>query len=139
MNEEQPINVQVRVAGRNGWISVFTGESRGKALERILPSLNARGYRVAFVIEDKFSFLRGLLNIVLAIVTLGFYWQSSELIIIGERIDMAEQKAEAGLLGTEKPDGDDQQAQDAENPDGDDQQAQDAENPDSGVSEDTST
>ena len=59
MNDEQPINVQVRVAGRNGWISIFTGESRGQALERILPSLNARGYRVAFVIEDKFSFLRG--------------------------------------------------------------------------------
>ena len=126
VNDEQPINIQVRVAGRNGWISVFAGESRGKALERILPGLNARGYRVAFVIEDKFSFLRGLLNIVLAIVTLGFYWQSSELIIIGERVDTPEQKAEAVLSDTDKTDGDDSQAQDAENPD-------------SGVSEDTST
>ncbi len=79
-------NIQLRVAGRGGWISMFQGESQGRALERMLPMLNRDGYRVAFIVPDKFNFLKKVLNILILIMTLGFYSQTEGLIIIGEKI-----------------------------------------------------
>ncbi len=53
----------------------------------MLPRLNADGYRVAFVIPDKFSFGKTLLTILVAVCTLGIYWRGQGVLVIGERID----------------------------------------------------
>ncbi len=80
----KPVNIQHRVESRAGWIAWFSGESQGRALERALPELNALGYKVAFVIPDRWNPFRFLLNSLLFIVTLGFYAKSQNLLIIGE-------------------------------------------------------
>ncbi len=87
MLQSKPVNIQMRVSGRGGWIPAFMGESRGKSLERVLPELNDQGYRVAFVVDDRFNFFKIIINLLLAILTLGFYYQVPGLLIIGERID----------------------------------------------------
>ena len=84
---DRPLNVQMRVASRGGWLVIFQGESQGRALERVLPELEHDGYRVAFIVPDSFSLGKKLLNLLLAIVTLGFYYQVEGLLIIGERVD----------------------------------------------------
>ena len=83
----RPLNVQTRVASRGGWLAIFQGESQGRALERVLPELEQDGYRVAFIIPDSFSLGKKLLNLLLAVVTLGFFYQVEGLLIIGERVD----------------------------------------------------
>ena len=85
MNRDQ-INTQRRASGRGGWIPLFSGESRGRAVQRAVSDINDEGYRVVFIIEDKPSFLWMLLNLGVAIVTLGFYWRSPGMLIIGERV-----------------------------------------------------
>ena len=85
--EAASINIQRRVSSRGGWIPMLQGESQGRAFERVLPEINAQGYRVVFVIEDKPSFAWKLLNMALAFVTLGFYWRTAGVLIIGERMD----------------------------------------------------
>ena len=85
--ENKPMNIQRRVSGRGGWIGLFTGESQGRALERILPDMNADGYRVAFIIPDKWSFARHILNIIVLVGTAGFFAHTEGLVIVGERID----------------------------------------------------
>ena len=83
----KPVNIQHRVTSKAGWIAWFSGESQGRALERALPELNQQGYKVAFIIPDKWNPFKFLLNSLLFFVTLGFYAQSQNLLIIGERID----------------------------------------------------
>ncbi len=84
---QKSVNIQHRVESRAGWIAWFSGESQGRALERALPELNAMGYKVAFVVPDRWNPFKFLLNSLLFIVTLGFYAKSQNLLIIGERID----------------------------------------------------
>ena len=66
---------------------MLQGESQGRALERVIPLMNASGYRVAFVLPDSISVGRKILNLLVGVVTLGFYYQTEGLLIIGERID----------------------------------------------------
>lgn len=77
-------NVTRRVAMRGGWLGLFSGESQGKALERVIPALNAEGYRVVFIVPDKFSLFRKVLNVIILVVTLGFVGFVENLIIVGE-------------------------------------------------------
>ena len=84
---DRPLNVQRRVDRIGGWVGTLRGESQGAALERVLPGLNADGYRVAFVIPDKFSFGKTLLTILVAVCTLGIYWRGQGVLVIGERVD----------------------------------------------------
>ena len=86
-SRNRPLNIQWRVVSRGGWIAIFQGESLGRALERTLPQLEQEGYRVQFVVPDSFSLGKKLLNLLLAMVTLGFYYQVEGLLIIGERVD----------------------------------------------------
>jgi hypothetical protein len=81
------LNVVRRVAMRGGWIGLFSGESQGKALERVLPELNADGYRVAFVVPDHWSIAKRILSILVLVVTLGFVGLTQNLLIIGERAE----------------------------------------------------
>ena len=85
-SSQKPVNIQYRVSTKAGWIAWFSGESQGRALERALPELNQMGYRVAFIVPDKWNPFKVLLNALLFLVTLGFYAQSQNLLIIGERI-----------------------------------------------------
>lgn len=84
--ESGSVNRQRRASGRGGWIALFSGESRGKAVERAISDINDEGYRVVFIVEDSPGFFSKLLNVLLALVTLGFYWRTSDLLIIGERM-----------------------------------------------------
>lgn len=83
----EPINVQRRAQARGGWLGLIRGESQGAAVERALPGLNADGYRVAFLIPDEFSIAKKIWAGLIAICTLGFYWPTASVLIIGERVD----------------------------------------------------
>ena len=80
-----PINVTRRVAYRGGWLGLFSGESQGKALERVIPQLNAEGYRVVFVVPDRWSIAKLLLSVLIAILTLFIFVPTPNLLIIAER------------------------------------------------------
>ena len=69
---------------RGGWIGLFSRERQGNALDRALKELNADGYRVAFVANDRWSFVRYRLEVVVIICTLGLVARSPNLLIIGE-------------------------------------------------------
>ncbi len=79
-------NVTRRVTFRAGWIGLFSGESQGKAVERALEDLNRNGYRVVFIIQDRWNFFRALLAWLVLIVTLGFIGMTPNVLIIGEPI-----------------------------------------------------
>ena len=89
LNIQRPINVQRRVSGRGGWLPAFSGESHGRAFDRVIPELNSEGYRVLFIVEDQFSLPYRLLQNVIAVVTLFAYWRSPGWLIVGERVDPA--------------------------------------------------
>jgi hypothetical protein len=78
-------NVQQRASVRGGWIGIMTGESMGSALERTTNELNARGYRVAFIVPDQWSLARRVLNVLLFTVTAGFIAHSPGVLVVGER------------------------------------------------------
>ena len=86
MPAHQSLNVVYRAHMKAGWIGIFTGESQGAVLERVIPELNERGYRVVFIVRDKFSVARYLLNLLLLVVTLGFYGHAASLLIVGEKV-----------------------------------------------------
>lgn len=75
-----------RVHFKAGWVGIFSGESQGKAVERILPVINGEGYRVVFVVPDKFSFGKKIAVLLIAVLTLGFVVISENLLIIGEQV-----------------------------------------------------
>lgn len=77
-------NITRRVSMRGGWLGLLSGESQGKALERVIPQMNAEGYRVAFIVPDKFSLAKKMLAFVVLVCTLGFIGLVENLIIIGE-------------------------------------------------------
>ena len=82
---DQPLNIISRVSMRAGWLGLLSGESQGKALERVIPTMNAQGYRVTFIIRDEYSLARKLLNGLIFVVTPGFIGFKENLMIIGER------------------------------------------------------
>ena len=84
---DKPVNIQQRVSGRGGWIAMLQGESQGRALERVIPTMNASGYRVAFIIPDQWSFARKMLNLLVFFGTAGFFAHTEGVLIIGERMD----------------------------------------------------
>ena len=88
---QRPINIQRRVSGRGGWLAALLGESHGRAFERVIPDLNAEGYRVVFVVmEDQFSMPYKLLQLMVAVLTAFAYWRTPGWLIIGERVDFSE-------------------------------------------------
>ena len=80
------INIYRRATTRVGWLALFGGESQGKALRRAIRDLNADGYRVAFIVPDSYSFFGRVFNVLLLIITFGFYSRSENLLIVGERV-----------------------------------------------------
>jgi hypothetical protein len=83
------MNTTRRVSFRGGWIGLFSGESQGKALERELTRLNADGYKVAFVVDDRWSIFARAFWLLVFIFTLGIVGKSPNLLIVGERMDQA--------------------------------------------------
>lgn len=71
---------------RAGWIGWLSGESQGKALERVVPEMNAAGYRVVFVLADQWNPFKRLFALVLLICTLGFWTITPNLLVIGEKV-----------------------------------------------------
>ena len=86
MAAAMPVNIQIRADSRTGWAAMFSGESQGKAIERTLEETNKRGYRVVFIIPDKWSFGRHIGNFLRLLFTLGFSGRSPSILIVGERI-----------------------------------------------------
>ena len=80
------LNVVRRVSMRGGLLGLLSGESQGKALERVIPQLNRDGYRISFVIDDQWSMLKRILNIFVLVLTLGFFGFSQNVLLIGERV-----------------------------------------------------
>lgn len=83
----KPLNIVRRVSMRGGWIGLLSGESQGKALDRVIPQMNSEGYKVRFVVPDQWSLAKRFLAIVVLVVTLGIVGLNQNLLIIGERVD----------------------------------------------------
>ena len=77
-------NIQRRVSIKGGWL--FLGVSLGSEVRSALVDLNDDGYRVAFIVPDQPSFFWYVAQILLGIVTLGFFYRRRGLLIIGERL-----------------------------------------------------
>ena len=86
MSAAMPVNIQIRADRRTGWAATFSGESQGRAIERALDETNERGYRVVFIIPDKWSFSRHIANFLRLFFTLGFSGRAPSVLVIGERI-----------------------------------------------------
>jgi len=84
-----PLNIVRSVTIRGGWIGLFSGESRAKAMERIITQLNADGYRVAEIIPDEWSFFTRMLALLIFVVTLGIVGFREGVLIVGERVDQS--------------------------------------------------
>jgi hypothetical protein len=81
-----------------GWIGLFSGESQGKALERAIRDLNERDYRVSFIIPDQLSFFGRLWNVILLMLTFGWYSRSQNMLIVGERVEERVQVVPQGSM-----------------------------------------
>lgn len=79
-------NVTRRVSWRGGLIGLFSGESQGKALERELMHLNADGYRLVFIISDRWNFFARLWWWFVFVLTLFLYSRQQNILVIGERM-----------------------------------------------------
>lgn len=82
----QPVNRQFRVSYRAGWIGALSGESQGSALERTMSAMNEQGYRVVFIVADRWNIFKTILNVVIAVCTLGAWYRAPNHIIVGERV-----------------------------------------------------
>ena len=80
-------NVQLRGSVRSGWIGLLRGESAGSIMDRSVEALNEEGYRIVFIIADRWSLGRHLQNLLVGILTLGFVLYSPGYLIIAERGD----------------------------------------------------
>lgn len=87
MESTRPLNVTRRVEMTGGLLGALSGESQGKALERVLPELNAEGYRVVFVLKDQWNIFKKLFFLLVLIVTLGIYGKVENILIVGERVE----------------------------------------------------
>lgn len=83
----KPLNITQRVSMRGGLIGLFSGESQGAALDRVLPEFNAHGYRVSFVVADEWSFVKTVLVTLVSAATLFIWGARPNVVIIGERVD----------------------------------------------------
>lgn len=78
------LNSATSVSYKGGWPGLFTGENQAKALDRAMRDLNMRGHRVAAAVIDRWSFWKRLGMGLLAILSLGFYVRSPNVILITE-------------------------------------------------------
>ena len=84
----ESINITRRVSLKGGLIGLFSGESQGKAMERVVQQLNADGYRVTFVIRDQWNFFKRVQAFLLMLVTLGLMGLTQNVLVIGERVPL---------------------------------------------------
>ena len=77
-------NIQRRVSIKGGWL--FFGVSLGSAVRRALVDLNDEGYRVAFIVPDQPSFFWYVAQVLVGVLTLGFFFRRRGLLLIGERL-----------------------------------------------------
>ena len=98
------VHKQMRVNFRGGWYHAWKGESQGRALERVLEQLDKEGWRISFIVNDRFSILRRLFHYLIAAVTLLAIYHPENLIIIGERFEPIE-PSEAGPADLTEPTG----------------------------------
>ncbi len=82
------INTTRRVVYQGGLLGAFRGESQGRALEREVVALNADGYRVTFIVPDRWNSFYRLLWLGVTILTAGFIARSPNLLIIGEQVQV---------------------------------------------------
>lgn len=93
------MNVTRRVSFRGGWIGLFSGESQGKALERELRRLNDDGYRVVFIVADRWNLFLRFIWLLLSVLTLGIWAKQQNLLLIGERVAGAVVQSTAEYAG----------------------------------------
>jgi hypothetical protein len=86
----RPYNYVHEARYRGGWIGLFSGENQTKAIGRIVHDLNARGYRVAAMVQDRWSFWRRLIWAFVALITLFFVVRSPNVLIVSEPIPFAQ-------------------------------------------------
>ena len=83
---EPPYNQLHTVKYRGGWIGLFAGENQTKALQRVIPQLNAAGLRIAATVTDRWSIWKWIGVALLLIVTLGFVGRVPNVVLITEPI-----------------------------------------------------
>ncbi|HKS91322.1 MAG TPA: hypothetical protein VJQ83_05285 [Tepidiformaceae bacterium] len=73
---------------KGGWLGLFGGESQGKALDRVIQEMNAAGYRVSFIVPDRWNPFKRIWALILLIITLGFVGLVQNILVIGERVPL---------------------------------------------------
>ena len=78
------VNITRRVTWRGGLIGLLAGESQGKALEREIEDLNTSGFRVVFIVSDRWNPFLRLFWLIIGVVTFGLFYADQNLLIIAE-------------------------------------------------------
>lgn len=84
MPPTQQFNSLTTVSFKGGWPGLFSGENQTKAMQRSVSALNARGQKVSAAVDDRWSFLKRVGMAILAVISLGFYVRSPNVILIAE-------------------------------------------------------
>ena len=51
-----------------------------------MSAMNEQGYRVVFIVADRWNIFKTILNVVIAVCTLGAWYRAPNHIIVGERV-----------------------------------------------------
>ena len=89
------VHKQVRVIFRGGWWDAIKGETQGRAIERVLKDLDEGGWRISFIVNDRYSFLKRLYVYLVAVLTGFAIYLPPNLIIIAERFEPVDQFPES--------------------------------------------
>lgn len=82
----QQLNSVATVSYKGGWPGLFSGENQTKAVQRSIQELNARGQKICAAVDDRWSIWKRLGMAILAVISLGFYVRSPNVILITEPI-----------------------------------------------------
>ncbi len=87
---QRRVHKQIRVTFRGGWYHALKGESQGRALERVLAELDEGGWRISFIVKDRFNLARRLLHYMIALFTGLAIYHPENLLVIAERFEPVE-------------------------------------------------
>ena len=89
------VHKQLRVEFRGGWWHAFKGETQGRALERVLAEIDEGQWRICFVVNDRYSFVKRALIFLVSVFTALAIHPPPNLIIIAEHFEPMDPATEA--------------------------------------------
>ncbi len=81
------VHKQFRAVFRGGWWDALKGETQARAIDRALREVDEGGWKIVWIANDRYSFVRKVLYLLLAIFTGYAIYLPPNLIIIAERFE----------------------------------------------------